>query len=383
MRETISALLLAWYDQNARTLPWRGIHDPYRTWVSETMLQQTRVETVRGYYERFLARFPDVAALAAADEADVLKLWEGLGYYSRARNLHQAARQVVRDFGGEMPREVAQLRQLKGIGAYTAGAIASIAFDQRVPAVDGNVIRVASRVMGIRENVGIPSVRRELEEKVDSLVPAARPGDFNQALMDLGAAVCVPGTPNCDVCPLRAHCDAYDAGDAEDLPVLPQKNPPKPFDWDVLLIFSGEKVLMRQRTETMLHGLWVFPMLPGHTDNPSDFGAQMHMNLRNVRPAGDAKHVFTHQIWRMKLYQMDAPDADAPKGYRFVTLNEMNALTIPTAMKAAGKVARARLKENSEFGMRNVPAFIQLKNMYSNIIAFSCLINCHILAITS
>ena len=260
---------------------------------------------------------------------------------------------MVRDFGGEMPREVAQLRQLKGIGAYTAGAIASIAFDQRVPAVDGNVIRVASRVMGIRENVGIPSVRRELEEKVDSLVPAARPGDFNQALMDLGAAVCVPGTPNCDVCPLRAHCDAYDAGDAEDLPVLPQKNPPKPFDWDVLLIFSGEKVLMRQRTETMLHGLWVFPMLPGHTDNPADFGAQMHMNLRNVRPAGDAKHVFTHQIWRMKLYQMDAPDADAPKGYRFVTLNEMNALTIPTAMKAAGKVARARLEENSEFGMRN------------------------------
>ena len=188
---------------------------------------------------------------------------------------------------------------------------------------------------------------------MDSLVPAARPGDFNQALMDLGAAVCVPGTPNCDVCPLRAHCDAYDAGDAEDLPVLPQKNPPKPFDWDVLLIFSGEKVLMRQRTETMLHGLWVFPMLPGHTDNPSDFGAQMHMNLRNVRPAGDAKHVFTHQIWRMKLYQMDAPDADAPKGYRYVTRDEMDALTIPTAMKAAGKVARARLKENSEFGMRN------------------------------
>ena len=308
MRETISALLLAWYDQNARTLPWRGIHDPYRTWVSETMLQQTRVETVRGYYERFLARFPDVAALA-----------------------HQAARQVVRDFGGEMPREVAQLRQLKGIGAYTAGAIASIAFDQRVPAVDGNVIRVASRVMGIRENVGIPSLN-----------------------LPYCAAICNWAKSSLrDICPLRAHCDAYDAGDAEDLPVLPQKNPPKPFDWDVLLIFSGEKVLMRQRTETMLHGLWVFPMLPGHTDNPADFGAQMHMNLRNVRPAGDAKHVFTHQIWRMKLYQMDAPDADAPKGYRYVTRDEMNALTIPTAMKAAGKVARARLEENSEFGMQN------------------------------
>ncbi|MFR3797685.1 MAG: NUDIX domain-containing protein, partial [Christensenellales bacterium] len=162
-----------------------------------------------------------------------------------------------------------------------------------------------------------------------------------------------PGTPNCDVCPLRAHCDAYDAGDAEDLPVLPQKNPPKPFDWDVLLIFSGEKVLMRQRTETMLHGLWVFPMLPGHSEHPAELGAQLHLAVRNVRPAGEAKHVFTHQIWRMKLYQMDAPDADAPKGYRFVALDEMDALTIPTAMKAAGKVARARLEENSEFGMRN------------------------------
>ena len=343
MNETISALLLAWYDENARTLPWRGIHDPYRTWVSETMLQQTRVETVRGYYDRFLARFPNVAALAAADEADVLKLWEGLGYYSRARNLHQAAQQVVRDFGGEMPHDVAQLRQLKGIGAYTAGAIASIAFDQRVPAVDGNVIRVVSRLSGIRENVGIPSVRRELEEKAASLVPVARPGDFNQALMDLGSAICVPGTPNCDACPLRLHCDAYDAGDAEDLPVLPQKNPPKPLDWDVLLIRSGDCILMRQRTETMLHGLWFFPMLPGHTDNPADFAAQMHMNLHSIRTAGEAKHVFTHQIWRMKLYTMDAADENAPKGYRYVTLDEMNALTIPTAMKAAVQTVRAWL----------------------------------------
>lgn len=344
MNETISALLLAWYDENARTLPWRGIHDPYRTWVSETMLQQTRVETVRGYYDRFLARFPDVAALAAADEADVLKLWEGLGYYSRARNLHQAAQQVVRDFGGEMPREVAQLRKLKGIGAYTAGAIASIAFDQRVPAVDGNVIRVVSRLAGLRENVGIPSVRRELEETAASLVPAARPGDFNQAQMDLGSAVCVPGTPNCDICPLRAHCDAYDAGDAEDLPVLPQKNPPKPLDWDVLLIRSGDRILMRQRTEGMLHGLWVFPMLPGHTDNPADFAAQMHMPLHTIRNVGDAKHVFTHQIWRMTLYTMTTPDTTAPKGYRFVTLDEMNALTIPTAMKAAVKIVREGIK---------------------------------------
>ena len=345
--------LLAWYDENKRILPWRDKQNAYYSWVSEIMLQQTRVEAVKPYFERFIRELPDIPALAAVEEQQLLKLWEGLGYYSRVRNLQRAAQRVVADFGGVIPADVAALRSLPGVGRYTAGAVASIAYDIPAPAVDGNVIRVASRVMGIRENVGIPSVRRELEEKVDSLVPAARPGDFNQALMDLGAAICVPGTPNCDVCPLRAHCDAYDAGDAEDLPVLPQKNPPKPFDWDVLLIFSGEKVLMRQRTETMLHGLWVFPMLPGHSEHPAELGAQLHLAVRNVRPAGDAKHVFTHQIWRMKLYQMDAPDADAPKGYRFVTLDEMNALTIPTAMKAAGKVARARLEENPKFGIRN------------------------------
>ena len=349
----VSEQLIQWFELNRRLLPFRQEPSAYHIWVSEIMLQQTRVAAVLPYFQRFMEAFPTVEALAQADTERLMKLWEGLGYYSRARNLQKAARILTEQYGGRFPETYRELTALPGIGDYTAGAILSIAFGQAVPAVDGNVIRVASRVMGIRENVGIPSVRRELEEKVDSLVPAARPGDFNQALMDLGAAICVPGTPNCDVCPLRAHCDAYDAGDAEDLPVLPQKNPPKPFDWDVLLIFSGEKVLMRQRTETMLHGLWVFPMLPGHTDNPADFGAQMHMNLRNVRPAGDAKHVFTHQIWRMKLYQMDAPDADAPKGYRFVTLNEMNALTIPTAMKTAGKVARARLEENPKFGMRN------------------------------
>ena len=189
-----AALLLAWYDAHARSLPWRGIHDPYRTWVSETMLQQTRVETVLAYYERFLQRFPTVKALAAAPEDDVLKLWEGLGYYRRARNLHRGAQQVMEEFGGVMPSAVEQLRKIHGVGEYTAGAIASIAFDQPVPAVDGNVIRVVSRFRGIRENVGAPSVRRQLTAEAAALVPEERPGDFNQALMDLGSAVCVPGT---------------------------------------------------------------------------------------------------------------------------------------------------------------------------------------------
>ena len=341
MPDRISDLLLAWYDQHARTLPWRGIHDPYRTWVSETMLQQTRVETVMGYYARFLERFPTVADLAAAPEDDVLKMGEGLGYYSRARNLHKGAKQVMAEFGGKIPADVEQLRKISGIGPYTAGAIASIAFDQPVPAVDGNVIRIVSRLRGIRENVGIPSVRRALEGEAASLVPQLRPGDFNQALMDLGSAICTPGTPSCEKCPLRDECDAYSAGDAEDLPVLPRKNPPKVIDYAVCLIFSGDRVLMRQRTEAMLKGLWVFPMAEGKytlRQVPAAVKKLTKLAAKDVQSAGEAKHVFTHQIWQMQLYTMTVPeDAQAPNGYQFIPVGEMHTLAIPTAVKAAVK----------------------------------------------
>lgn len=344
MPAKISPLLLAWYDRHARTLPWRGIHDPYRTWVSETMLQQTRVETVLGYYDRFLARFPTVADLAAAPEDDVLKLWEGLGYYSRARNLHKGAKQVMDEQGGVIPADAEALRKISGIGPYTAGAIASIAFDQPVPAVDGNVIRVVSRLKGIRENMGIPSVRRALEGEAAALVPKERPGDFNQAMMDLGATICVPGTPACEKCPLQSECDAFAAGDAEDLPVLPRKNPPKVLDYAVCLIFSGERVLMRQRTEAMLRGLWVFPMLGGSyplRQLPGAVKKLTKLAVTEVQSAGEAKHVFTHQIWQMKLYTMHVPeDAAAPAGYRFIPVAEMDGLAIPTAVKAAVKVVR-------------------------------------------
>lgn len=352
MSNEISTLLLRWYDVHARVLPWRGIHDAYRTWVSETMLQQTRVETVRGYYDRFLTAFPTVQALAEAQEDEVLKLWEGLGYYSRARNLHQAAGQVVRDFGGTIPSETEKLLQLKGVGAYTAGAIASIAYDVPVPAVDGNVIRVVTRLKGIRENVGIPSVRRQIEAEAAMLVDKARPGDYNQAVMDLGASICTPGTPDCENCPLKAHCDAYAAEDAEDLPILPQKNPPKQLAWDVLLVFSGDRILVRQRTEALLRGMWVFPMVPGHApeDEWNAFGAHLGLPVQDVRFLGDAKHVFTHQIWQMKRYEMETNAEKAPRGYQFVSFAEMEQLAIPTAMKAAREDARkifvTRGKEN-------------------------------------
>ena len=339
----VSEPLLRWYDEHARVLPWRGIHDPYRTWVSETMLQQTRVETVLSYYNRFLERFPDVAALAAAPEDDVMKLWEGLGYYRRARNLQKGARQVMEEYGGEIPSATDELLNICGIGAYTAGAIASIAFDRPVPAVDGNVFRVVSRMAGIRENVGIPSVKRETERIAAELVPEARPGDFNQAMMDLGATVCTPGTPGCDRCPLTALCDACRAGDAEDIPELPRKNPPRPIDYDLCLIFSGGRVLMRQRTETMLQGLWIFPMLEGrHTARqlPAAVKRRTGMAVTDLRAAGEARHVFTHQVWQMKIYTMRTDALDAPEGWRFVTPGEMDALALPTAVKRAAEIVR-------------------------------------------
>ena len=339
-----AALLLAWYDAHARSLPWRGIHDPYRTWVSETMLQQTRVETVLAYYDRFLQRFPTVEALAAAPEADVLKLWEGLGHHRRARNLHRGAQQVVEEFGGVMPSTVEQLRKIHGVGEYTAGAIASIAFDQPVPAVDGNVIRVVSRLRGIRENVSVPSIRRQLTAEAAALVPAERPGDFNQALMDLGSAVCVPGTPSCERCPLQGLCDACREGDAEDLPLLPRKNPPRVIDYDLCLVFSGNRVLMRQRTEAMLQGLWVFPLIEEHHDAaqlPGLVRRSLELTTGPAEAAGEARHIFTHQVWQMKLYVLYAPEnAAAPAGWRWITRQDMDTLTIPTAVRAAANKAR-------------------------------------------
>lgn len=337
----VTASLLSWYDSCARILPWRGIRDPYRTWVSEAMLQQTRVETVLSYYSRFLSRFPDLPSLAASDESEVLKCWEGLGYYSRARNLLKGARQVMSDYGGCLPSDPALLRTICGIGPYMAGAIASIAFDIPVPAVDGNVIRVVSRLSGIREDASKPAVRRRIESEAALLVPGERPGDHNQAMMDLGATVCVPGTPDCSRCPLSGFCDAFRRGDAAGLPVLPKSRPQKVIPWTVLLVRSGGRVLLRRRTEKLLQGLWCFPMLEGHIepDRLADhISASLRLSVRDPRPAGEARHVFTHQIWDLKLFSVNADDNHAaPDGYEFVPLKDIKNRALPSAMNAAVK----------------------------------------------
>ena len=341
-----SERLLQWYDRCARTLPWRGIRDPYRTWVSEIMLQQTRVDTVIPYYTRFLERFPTVAALAGAPESDVLKQWEGLGYYSRARNLWHGAQKVAEAFGGAIPSDPAVLRTIPGIGSYTAGAIASIAFDIPVPAVDGNVIRVLSRVFGIREDITGPGQRKALESLAASLVPPVRAGDHNQAIMDLGATVCTPGTPDCVCCPLAAICDAYCRGDAADLPCLPDAKPPRVIHYAVPLLFSGNNVLMRCRTEKLLQGLWCFPMLEGTEDIPalrSLIRKKLRLQAGEPHPAGHARHVFTHLVWEMDLYLVSvAPGSIAPPGYVFVSPEELETVPVPTAMRAAVMLAHKK-----------------------------------------
>ena len=224
--EQIVQPLLRWFDQNARILPWRDQPTPYRVWVSEIMLQQTRVEAVKPFYQRFMEALPDIQTLANCEEEELLKLWEGLGYYNRVRNMQIAARTVIEEYGGKLPDDYLELQQLKGIGSYTAGAIASIAYGKVAPAVDGNVLRVISRVTLSREDILKQSVKRGMEQAIVEIMPADRPGAFNQALMELGAMVCVPnGEPHCESCPLKGLCLARKMGAMDEIPVKKAKKP--------------------------------------------------------------------------------------------------------------------------------------------------------------
>lgn len=251
--------LKAWHRRHARVLPWRETADPYRIWISEIMLQQTRVEAVIPYYNRFLAAFPDLPTLACASEDDVLRHWEGLGYYSRARNLHEAAKVVVREFGGCLPDTVEGLRRLPGIGAYTAGAVASIAFGRRAALVDGNVSRVLARLFTVTEAVDGTAGRKRLWALAEVLVPEREPGLFNQALMELGACVCVPKVPRCGGCPVRGVCGAYRAGAVALYPVRARRGAVPHKEVVCGVLERGGRVLLGKRAEGMLRGLWEFP----------------------------------------------------------------------------------------------------------------------------
>lgn len=306
--------LLEWYRAEKRDLPWRKTKDPYCIWISEIMLQQTRVEAVKPYYHAFLKALPDVSALACAPEQKLMKLWEGLGYYSRARNLQKAAKTVMEEYGGVMPNRFAELKKLSGIGDYTAGAIASIAFGERVPAVDGNVLRVLSRFCGDEQDITLPQTKAYWNQALSPCIPADA-GDFTQAMIELGATVCVPnGEAKCGICPLAEKCRAKKMGLTGVLPIRGEKKPRKIRDLTVLLIRDGSRTAVHQREKKgLLAGLWELPNLPGHL-NESEIPEKLRElgfdPLRVVR-LEDAKHIFTHVEWHMIAYAVQiSPEFD-------------------------------------------------------------------------
>lgn len=340
-----SEALLAWYRENRRDLPWRKTADPYRIWLSEIMLQQTRVEAVKPYYARFLEVCPTVKDLAELDEDRLMKLWEGLGYYSRARNLQKAARTVMQEYGGVMPHTYAELRKLSGIGDYTAGAIASIAFGERVPAIDGNVLRVLARVTGSHADIALPETKKEWREELAAVVPEAA-GDFTQALIELGATVCVPnGEARCGACPLREHCIASQRSLTDEIPVRSAKKPRRIAKMTVLIIRDGDRTALRKRPEKgLLAGLFELPNVSGHLNEDE---ALTHVRSLGFEPLrieqlDDAKHIFTHIEWHMIAYAVRiTPEFDGfhgQSGMLLVRNDDLHAnYAIPSAFSAYTK----------------------------------------------
>lgn len=304
--DRIAEPLLSWYDTGRRILPWREEPTPYHVWLSEIMLQQTRVEAVKPYYDRFLRELPDIGSLAAVEEERLLKLWEGLGYYNRARNLKKAAEILVSEYGGEMPDDYEKIVALPGIGSYTAGAVSSIAFGRPYPAVDGNVLRILARLRADERDILNAKVKKSVEEELLDVMPADRPGDFNQALMELGATVCIPnGAPKCEICPWRELCLARARGQTAEFPKKAPKKPRSIEKKTILVIQDAERVALRKRPESgLLAGMYEFPSLEGHCGETevSAYLREIGLSPIRIRKLPPAKHVFTHKEWHMTGY---------------------------------------------------------------------------------
>lgn len=315
----IAKPLLNWYDAGHRSLPWRNDPLPYKVWLSEIMLQQTRVEAVKPYFQRFIEALPDIEALSRVEEEALLKLWEGLGYYNRARNLKKAARTIMEKYGGEMPADYEQLLALPGIGSYTAGAIASIAFGIKVPAVDGNVLRVLSRLTMNEEDIGKPETRRKTELKLKEAMPGDRPGDFNQALMELGATVCLPkGAPHCRECPWEDFCLAHQKGREEEFPKKSARAARTIEQKTILVVQDQQKSALRKRpSKGLLAGMYEFPSLEGHQSRKRVLAYLEAMGLipLRIQKLPPARHIFSHREWDMTGFIVQV-DELAPKSER-------------------------------------------------------------------
>lgn len=342
----IAAPLLAWYARNGRDLPWRRSVSPYAVWVSEIMLQQTRVAAVVPYYERFMRAFPTVRALAAADDEQLMKLWEGLGYYSRARNLKRAAVTIMESFGGEFPRAYEDVLSLCGIGEYTAGAICSIAYGLPAPAVDGNLLRVAARVTGLFEDVTDAAVRRRVREAFCEAIDRDAPGAYNQALMDLGATVCVPNAaPHCARCPLAHICTAHAEGMEMRLPVKREKRPRRAEERTVFLLVRDGKLALRKRPPRgLLASLWEFPNVLGNLDENAARLALAEMGLETcgLHRLPPARHIFTHIEWDMQGYTARVT-GDA-EGLFWADAAALDACAVPSAFSAYLSNAKSLLE---------------------------------------
>ncbi len=309
--------LCLWYGKNKRSMPWRDDPTPYHVWLSEIMLQQTRIEAAKAYYERFVRELPDVEALARVSEDELLKLWEGLGYYNRARNLQKAAKLIVERHDGRLPADYGLLMELPGIGSYTAGAVASIAYGIPAPAVDGNVLRVTMRWLGCGDDISRAAVRREMERSIMEVIPRERPGEFNQALMELGEVVCIPnGMPLCSQCPAAGNCEARAAGRQMELPVKPGKKARRIEKRTILVLEWEGRILIRRRPDTgLLAGMWEFPALEGHLTLPQlqKFLRESGTEAVKVEPMESGKHIFSHVEWHMRGYRAVLRGSNIPQ----------------------------------------------------------------------
>ncbi len=346
--ERIAEPLLAWYDRGRRILPWRESPTPYHVWLSEIMLQQTRVEAVKPYYDRFLGALPDIAALAGAQEEQLLKLWEGLGYYNRVRNLQKAARIIMEEYHGRMPDEWEELCKLPGIGSYTAGAISSIAYGKKAPAVDGNVLRVLSRVRLDDRNILDAKVKKSVEEDLLRIIPEGRPGDFNQAMMELGAMVCLPnGAPKCGECPLSGLCEAGKRGCMTDYPKKAGKKRRTVEEKTVLVLQDDTRAALTKRPEKgLLAGFYEFPCMEGRQSRRAVLAYLKKLGFSSIRiqEIGEAKHIFTHKEWHMTGFCIKVDElsgvGDAASGadFLFVEKEEIEKkYPLPSAYAAYAK----------------------------------------------
>lgn len=329
--EQLPIPLLEWYRDNARDLPWRKEATPYRVWVSEIMLQQTRVAAVLDYFSRFMKTFPTIEALSAAPEDALLKVWQGLGYYSRARNLQKAAQQIMQDFAGEFPQDYQQLLTLAGVGDYTAAAVSSIAFGAPYPAVDGNLLRVVARLTADFDDITTPAMKKKVTQLLQEVIPLHAPGAFNQAMMDLGAMICLPnGAPLCDRCPLAFFCMAQQSGQASILPVRSQKKARRIEDRDVFLIVRQGTVALRRRpSKGLLAKLWEFPGDLSQEEVPMNpFGIQGE----ELQFAATGRHIFSHVEWHMRAFLLKTEVAVLPKEWVWASWEELqNRYPLPNA----------------------------------------------------